>query len=109
MRTVVNVSTGQVSQVPLTQSELDEIASRPPEPIPAASCTPWQIRKALNNMGLRADVESAIAASPDQALKDGWEYASEFRSDDAFVLSMGQSLGLTAEQTHQMIAGASLL
>lgn len=72
-------------------------------------CSPWQIRKALNAMGIRTTVESAIAASTDQALRDGWEYASEFRSDDPFVLAMGAALNLTAEQTRQMIADASLL
>lgn len=73
------------------------------------SCTPWQLRKVLNQVGLRAEVESAVAASGDLALKDGWEYATEFRSDDAFVLSMGQSLGLTSQQVDELFVLAAAL
>jgi hypothetical protein len=109
MRTVVNVSTGEVSQVPLTQEELDEIAARPPEPAPAAVCTPWQVRRAINALGLRDAIETAVAASTDQTLKDGWGVAQEFRSDDPFVLAMGAALGKTAEETRDMIAFASTL
>lgn len=80
-----------------------------PLPPPVYSCSPWQIRKALNNQGLRQAVESAVSASTDQELKDGWEFASEFRSNDPFVVSMGAALGKTAEETDQLIAYAATL
>lgn len=72
-------------------------------------CTPWQIRKALNAQGLRDSVEAAIAAATDRTLKDGWEFATEFRSGDAFVVSMGVVLGKTAAETAELIQYASTL
>lgn len=85
----------------------------PPDPEPVSpvvySCSPWQIRKALNAQGLRSAAEAAVAASTDQALKDGWEFATEFRSDDPFVISMGTTLGKTAEETALFIQYAATL
>ena len=83
----------------------------PADPLPPVtySCSPWQIRKALNAQGLRAAAESAVAASTDQALKDGWEFATEFRSDDPFVISMGAVLGKSEEETAQFIQHAATL
>ena len=72
-------------------------------------CTPWQIRKVLNVLGLRQGVEGAVAASTDQALKDGWEFATEFRSDDPFVLQMGAALGKSAAETAELIKQAATL
>lgn len=83
----------------------------PTDPLPPVvySCSPWQIRKALNAQGLRAAAESAVAASTDQALKDGWEFATEFRSDDPFVISMGSVLGKSGDETAQFIQYAATL
>ena len=80
-----------------------------PLPPPVYTCSPWQIRKALNAQGLRQSVEDAVAASDDQTLKDGWEFATEFHSDYPFVISMGASLGMTEEQTADLIQYASTL
>lgn len=79
------------------------------DPLPPVvySCSPWQIRKALNAAGLRQAVEDAVAASSDIALKDGWEFATEFKSNDPFVLSMGASIGKTEEETVELIRTAS--
>lgn len=76
---------------------------------PVYSCSPWQIRKALNAAGLRAQTESAVAGSSDQDLKDGWEFASEFRSDDPFVIAMGAALGKSQAETVAIIQAASAL
>ena len=80
-----------------------------PLPSPVYTCKPWQIRKALNAQGLRAAVESAVAASTDQTLKDGWQFASEFRSDDSFVISMGAALGKSPAEITALIQYASTL
>lgn len=66
----------------------------PPEPIPVIlSCSPWQMRKKLNKEGLRQTVEDYVAL-PDTLIeiKDGWEFATEFREDDPFVQQMATML-----------------
>lgn len=78
------------------------------EPLPALVCSRWQIRKALNLAGLRAAVEAAVA-SGSQDLKDGWEFANEFRSDDPLVLEMGVALGKSPEEIREVIALAITL
>jgi len=80
-----------------------------PLPPPVYTCSPWQIRKALNAMSLRQAVEDAVAASTDQVLKDGWEYATEFRSNDPFVISVGTALGKNEQETAELIQYASTL
>lgn len=80
-----------------------------PEPPQVYSCSPWQIRKALNGLDLRAAVESTVALSEDQELKDGWNYATEFRSDDTFVITMGASMGKSEAETAALIQLATTL
>ena len=72
-------------------------------------CSPWQIRKALNSAGLRDAVETAVANSNDINLKDGWEFATEFRSNDPFVISMGSVIDLDENQIKEFIKEASYL
>lgn len=85
-----------------------------PEPIAPvalspATCSPWQIRKALNQLGLRDEVEAAVSASTDQTLRDGWEFATEFWSNDPFVIAMGAVLGKTEAEVRAIIElGATL-
>lgn len=55
--------------------------------------TPWQIRKALNQLSLRDSVEQAISLSNDHNLKDAWQYATEFVRNDPLVISLGVALG----------------
>ena len=65
-------------------------------PVPQ-SVTPWQMRRALNQLGLRAMVEAAVAAG-DQDAKDGWDYALEIRRDNPLLAGMGAALGMTDAQ-----------
>jgi hypothetical protein len=83
-----------------------------PLPPPTYTCSPWQIRKALNQLGIRQTVEDAVSGATSdgsQTLKDGWEFATEFRSDDPFVISMGAALGKNAEETAELIQFAGSL
>ncbi len=66
----------------------------PAPPAPPISVTPYQIREALNMLGLRAAVESAVAAGS-QSLKDKWQFAQEFKRDNATVIELGTALGKT--------------
>lgn len=84
-----------------------------PEPAdvitPVFSCSPWQIRKALNNIGQRQPIEDAVANSNNITLKDGWEFATEFVSTDPFVIAMGAVIGKNEEETIQFVKYASTL
>ena len=96
--------------VEITEAEAEAIRQSQIVIIPVIySCNPWQIRKVLNQLGLRQAVEDAVAASPDQTMKDGWEFATEFRSDDPFVQSMGAALGKTQTEIDQLIQLAATL
>jgi len=81
----------------------------PEEPTDVVSCSPWQMRKILNSLGLRDQVETLITDSTDYNLKDGWKYATRFVSNDALVLTMGAALGKTEEEIKGLIQQASLL
>lgn len=83
----------------------------PADPLPPVvyTCSPWQMRKALNNLGLRQQVETAVTNSTDITVKDGWEFATEFRSNDPFVISLGAEIGKTAEEVSSIIQQASTL
>lgn len=59
-------------------------------PVPQ-SVTPWQMRRALNQLGLRAMVEEAVAKG-DQDVKDGWEFALEIKRDNPLLAAMAGSL-----------------
>lgn len=75
-------------------------------PVPTLSA--WQIRKALNQMGLREAVEAAVAAGPQDA-KDAWAYANEFERDHYLIESFAQALGKSDEDIDALFAlGATL-
>ena len=82
----------------------------PPTPAPAQpiKVSPWQLRKALNQLNLRVAVESWVATAS-QTIKDGWEFATEFREDDSFVQEAGVALGKTPEELHQLFVLAETL
>lgn len=71
------------------------------------SVTPWQIRKALNALGLRDAVEAAVAASYDRDLKDGWQFATVFERYDPLVISMGAALHKTPKEMDDLFALAA--
>lgn len=84
-------------------------APGPPAPVLVPkSLTPLQTRKVLNVHGLRAQVETAIAAAGADA-RDAWEWANAIQRDDPLVMSLTVGLGLTAEQVDALfIEGADL-
>lgn len=77
----------------------------PPPPVPT-TVTPRQARIALLQAGLLDAVEAAIAAS-DRQTQLTWEYAVEFRRDDALINGIGTQLNLTSEQIDALFWSAS--
>lgn len=57
--------------------------------------SPWQFRKALNQLGLRQAVEGIVASSNNIEIKDGWEFTTEFRRYDPFIVMMAYGMGLS--------------
>jgi len=85
------------------------IPSGAEESLMVVACSPWQIRKALNTLGLRLQVEDAIEQSEVQEVKDGWEFATSFRSDDPFVLGIAQAIGKDEAEVAEIIRYARTL
>lgn len=67
------------------------------EAMPEPSIDALQIRLALNDLGLRAAVEGAVAAAS-QEIKDWWAEAPRFLKSDPMVQAMATQLGVSAEQ-----------
>ncbi len=79
-----------------------------PLPPPIPSLSPRQIRLILNQAGLRASVEAAVAAGT-QDTKDQWQYSSVFLRNDPLLVTMATALGLTAVAVDTLfINGAKL-
>lgn len=58
------------------------------------SVTPLQMRKALRASGLKATVDAALAAAPED-VREEWEYATEILRDNATLDAMAHALGKT--------------
>lgn len=63
-------------------------AARNPLPV---NITPLQLRRALNTMGIRPQVESYVAQAS-QDVKDAWDYASTIEITDPLLVTAAQLL-----------------
>jgi len=79
-----------------------------PVPEPVISVTPWQIRKALNQLDLRDAVEHAVAVA-DQTTQDAWQYATEFVRTDPLVVNISLALSKSGEELDSLFELASSL
>jgi hypothetical protein len=77
----------------------------PPTP-PPSPVTPLQIRRALNSVGMRSQVEAILVAASQDA-KDAWEFASEINRYDPMLCTMASSLGMTEEEIDQVFTLAA--
>jgi len=85
-----------------------------PEPLPAVapvvpvSVTNYQLRQALNESPEdRAAVDALVNSSDDPNIKDGWEHASEFKSDNALFVGAVTYLGWSQEKVDDLLIRAS--
>lgn len=70
----------------------------PVVPVPVVTVTAWQIRRALNQLGLRAAIESFVSGSNDLDIHDAWQFANEFHRDHELIVAAAQALGKTSEE-----------
>jgi len=83
----------------------------PPTPIPQV-VTMRQARLALLQVGQLANVQPAIDALPEphrSAAAIEWEYSQEVERNRAFVLTLGQALGLTDAELDDLFTLAATL
>ena len=71
------------------------------------SITPLQAKLQLLKLGLLDEVEALVTG--DRASQLYWEYASVVERDNAVLLLMANSIGLTSEQVDEMFMEASKL
>lgn len=72
------------------------------------SVTPRQLRLALTQIGIRSQVEAAVAAA-DQDTKDTWEFSTECLRDNPLLNMMGASLGKSQDDLDALFALAATL
>lgn len=75
------------------------------------SVTPLQARLALLQMGLLAQVESAVQAAEEASpqTRIAWEYTLEIRRASPFIAAIGPSLGLSDSQIDDIFRLAATL
>ena len=71
------------------------------------SITPLQAKLQLLKIGLLDEVEALVTG--DRTAQLYWEYASVIERDNAVLLLMANSIGLTSEQVDEMFISASKL
>lgn len=76
---------------------------------PRIDVSAWQIRKALNELGLRDAVEDAVAASTDIKTKDGWNHSPRFYSDNEQAKTMAVVLNKTPAEMYAIFQLAETL
>ncbi|MCK9394235.1 MAG: hypothetical protein M0Q44_01425 [Methylobacter sp.] len=69
----------------------------------AMQCSRWRFKRALTQLGWRADVE-AFVASADQDTKDMYADAHNFTRLHPFIVAAGQLIGKTPDQIDQIFA-----
>lgn len=79
-----------------------------PVPPPVTQISPRQIRMALTQLGLRSQVETAVAAG-DQDTKDWYEFSTYFDRNHPQVLAMATALNVDNQELDALWAlGATL-
>lgn len=68
---------------------------------PVLSVKNWQMRRALNAQGLRAEVDAVIAQAT-QDMKDMWDYSPDVDRAHPFVEQMRLALQLTQQQVDEL-------
>jgi len=94
-RVEINVRTGEVTTLLLTEEEIVAIQNAPKMQI-VRSIDARRLRLALHQLDLLENLEAAIATLGKSAQID-WEYATEIKEDYPLVLALANNLGLDTE------------
>lgn len=112
MITVVDLTTGEITQRQLTAEEVAALPGPQPAPIPT-SVTMRQARLALLGAGLLSQVDAALAAIADpvqrQAAQIDWEYAATVDRNSPLVTNLATSLNLDATALDALFTAAGAL
>ncbi len=101
-RVEINVQTGEVTTVPLTEQEIAAIQNAP-QMLIVRSIDARRLRLALHQLDLLDKVESAIATLGKAAQID-WEYATEIKEDYPLVVALATNLGLDTDAIFTLAA-----
>lgn len=95
--------------VQITDAEAAAIQeANKPTPTPVTQISPRQIRMAMTQLGLRNDVEAAVAAG-DQDMKDWYQFSTFFDRNHPQVLAMAAALNVDDQELDTLWAlGATL-
>ena len=81
----------------------------PPLPPVPQQVPMWTVRTVLQNDGLFDQINTIIAGSTDQALKNVWEYGNFADRNSVAINTIAYTLGLTEKQVDQMFIDANNL
>lgn len=96
-----NVVVGEIAAPAWAHPDPDPVLPPPPR-----SATPRQARIALNQMGLRQQVEDAVAAAG-QDIQDTWQFAVTIERDHWTFQALAAQLGFTEPQLDELFRIAS--
>lgn len=106
-RIVVDLKTGTVHTVTITQEEIDQLPGAEPVRIPEA-VSRFQARAALLQAGLYSQVQEYMnRADTPQITILAWNDAQEFRRDSPTVAALAGLLSLTDSQLDALFLQAS--
>jgi hypothetical protein len=75
---------------------------------PEVRVSPRQLRLAMNQMGLRDQIEDWVAAQP-RDIRDSWQYSTEFYASHPFVQGAKVALGKSDTELVALFAAASMI
>ncbi|MDP9413177.1 MAG: hypothetical protein M3Q08_03605 [Pseudomonadota bacterium] len=78
-----------------------------PDPVPA-SVQPLQMRKAIRQLGLKAQVDTYVTATTEEK-REAWEYAISIPRSHGLVIEAAAAMGWTAAQVDDLFRLAATL
>lgn len=107
MKTIVNLSTGEIETRPLTAEEIAALPVPQPEPVPQ-TVTRFQALAALHLAGKLSEVQAIMAAPETPVIaKLAWENALSFERTSPTLASLAAALGMTNADLDALFTAAA--